>query len=111
MLPRAFLSFSDGGGRLQAVHHRHLDIDEQDVERLGVERCQGLPAILDRHHTMAQFLEKKHRHVAADARVFGQQHSEPPAVSLDRCAAAARSLARRRLFLYHGPKHLQQIGR
>ena len=70
------LARADRGRRLEPVHLRHLDVHQDDVEPLAIERLQRLPTVLDRNHRMAPLLEQADSHLAVHGIVLGEQHPQ-----------------------------------
>ncbi len=54
--PDFILGGSDGRGRFQAVHYRHLNIHEHNVERFPLDCVKSLLSIRDRQRRMSGFL-------------------------------------------------------
>ena len=74
---------ADRGGRLETVHFRHLNVHQDGVERLPVERSKRLAAVLDHDDLIAPLLQQADGQPLIDRVVLGQQEPEPPR-ALDR---------------------------
>src|SRR5207302_5621578 len=59
-----FFALTNDSRRLETIHLRHLDIHENDVESLSMERLQRLRTIVSDLHSVPAHLEKLHRNLA-----------------------------------------------
>ena len=80
---RFALALANGLGRLEAAHHRHLQVHQHDVELFALDGIDGLLSVLDYRHVMTSPLEQTHGHPLIDDVVFGEQHLARP--ELRRC--------------------------
>ena len=73
--PALALQQPDGGGCFEAVHVRHLDVHEHEIERTVFHRGQRLASIADDGHQVAAFGQQTLRDALVDDVVFGDEHS------------------------------------
>ena len=86
-VPCLALAQANLGGRFEAVHLRHLDVHQHDIEDAGGQGLDGLPAVLDHRHVVPAFAEQAARDPLVDDVVLGDEHlqqanrrrHEPPA--------------------------------
>ena len=71
--PRVFAP-ADLGGRLEAVHLRHLHVHQHRRVRDRFQRGHGLAPVADDVHATAQLLQHAPRDQLIDAGVLGHQH-------------------------------------
>jgi hypothetical protein len=68
LLPRA-----DRGGRLEAVHLRHLDIHQDDIEALPLQGGQRLTAVGGEEGRVPRLLEEGHHQALVDGIVLDDE--------------------------------------
>ena len=71
-----FLALADLAGGFKAVHFRHLDIHEDDVERLAFDGLKAFDAVLGDIGLVAEFLKETRRDLLVDDVVIAEQHVE-----------------------------------
>ena len=67
---------ADGGGGLEAVHARHLDVHDNRVESLSAGQVQGQQSVGGHLDLVATLLEQHRDELPVGGRVFGQQDAK-----------------------------------
>ena len=75
MLARAQFALANFRRRLEAVHHRHVAIHEDQIVRRCRERRNGLAAVVDGHGGKTELQELFEREALIDGVVFDEQHA------------------------------------
>ena len=74
MLARFKFTFANRSRRIDAIHDRHLDVHQDNIEVNQLNDFKSLPAILDRCDLMAVFLKHADRQTLIDDIVLSQQN-------------------------------------
>ena len=75
--PAVGLAVPNRPGRLEAIHDRHLNIHQHDVERFAIHRRKRLLPVTNNGHMVSQFLQHSDGHPLVDRIVLRQQHPQP----------------------------------
>ena len=70
------LALADARGGLEAAHHRHLHVHQDDVEVAAGVEGEGLLAVVGHLDLVTQFAQQAQREGAVDRVVLGQQHAQ-----------------------------------
>jgi hypothetical protein len=67
---------TDATRRFQAIHHRHLDVHQDQLVGAMLDAAlHGRRAIVHHLHDKAQVLQQRHGHFLVERIVFGQQQA------------------------------------
>ncbi len=72
----ANFALANHGGRLIAVHFRHLDVHQHQIERLLVRRGDRLAAVIGNGHLMSPLRENADCQSLIGQTILGQQDSQ-----------------------------------
>ena len=67
------LSSANRGRCLHAVHHRHLNVHQHDIECLSLQLVEGSPSVTDHHHGMSALLQQPARDLLVHRVIFRHQ--------------------------------------
>jgi hypothetical protein len=62
--------FANGGGGLEAIHLRHLEVEQGQIENMFFQFSQGFPSVAGNYYKVAQLLEHPRRHSLIHAIIF-----------------------------------------
>ena len=68
-----FRRFANLFGRLEAIHHWQMHVHEHDVERLAIEKLQGLTSVASDGHACADHFQQPLYHLLIDRVVLDKQ--------------------------------------
>ena len=70
MRSSTLLFLADGRNGFEAVHHGHLEIHENEVHRLPLERFERFAAVFSEHDSVTVFFNELSGERAVDSVVF-----------------------------------------
>ena len=74
LLEELVVFFADGLGRGQAVHHRHLQVHQHEVEGILLQQIQGFLAVVCDHRGQAHAVEQRDGQFLVHLVVFDEQN-------------------------------------
>ncbi len=72
------LALADGGGCLESVHLRHLQVHEHEIDVLAEQRLGGFASVGHHQRRVAAALQQVLGQLPVDGVVLGHQHAQPP---------------------------------
>src|SRR5580700_4569589 len=103
------LSYSNRGGGLEAVHFGHLNVHQDDIERLLFECSKCKPAVNGDGYRVATLLKQPDREHLIYGVVLRQKHPQSLFSFSQRMAGDQRNASLVRFFVQYAADRLQQL--
>ena len=78
MLPRDFFAPPYLGGRLVAIHFRHLNIHQDNIERVALQHLHGFHSVIGNGKSVSPLTQDLRYQLLVDGMVLGDQHLQAP---------------------------------